>query len=787
MAELVGKRLGKYQIQAELGRGGMGTVYLALDPLLDRQVAIKVLAPHLVWEEGFVERFLREARAAARLRHPHIVTIHDVGQEGQAYYFVMEYLEGQSLTDRIRQQGPLPPQEVLSVLQPLASALDYAHHCGVVHRDIKPSNVTLDREGQVTLTDFGIAKAAQDTRLTSTGTIIGTPEYMSPEQARGEEVGPATDLYSLAIVAFEMLSGRTPFGGTTPHAVLHQQIYEPPPPIRSIRPELPPAVEKTLQQALAKEPAGRLPTATNFVEALAQALASQAQTAAPPLKTSPRTVGAAAPRVPPDRRPKLRAPAATPAPRESAAPGQRAPARRRLPTWLWSLGGLSALILAAGVIAAIVLGGGTSPEPTSLPLRAAQPTPSVLATLTLQPSPSAPPAASAKPQAAALACTDPLGCVRIGPGDPVLLGALLALSGGAAPLGNTTLQGIEMAIDDSRGIRGHPIELSVKDSQCTPAGGRSSASNLASEAQVLAAIGTTCSASAFEAAPVLCAAGIPLVSPSNTGTALTAPGRPPSLSCYLRTAWPDALQGAAAAQFAWDTGARRAATFLGEGTLTESAEVFQVEFERRGGQVALRAANPAEETGIRELLVHAGELGCDLIYAPVGIERAATIVRLAREIPALEGTRLLLADAAFSPELVAMAGKAAAKTLIMAPDLWALGRGYEELMAAYRARYGEPASGMLPALGYDATMLVLTAVQDVARQEPDGTLQVGRQALIERLYATRYLRGVTGTLSCNVHGDCGAPRFAVLEIRSADPERWEPGPTEEHNPRRVWP
>ena len=182
---LVGTRLGKYEIHAEIGRGGMGAVYRGYDPALDRNVAVKVLAPHLVWAKESVQRFVREARAAARLKHLGIVTIYDVGQEGGWYYFVMEYLEGETLNEFVEHRGRLLPVEVIRVLRPLADALDYAHHRGLVHRDVKPGNVIVGPEGQVTLTDFGIARAAQETRLTATGTIVGTPEYMSPEQVRG--------------------------------------------------------------------------------------------------------------------------------------------------------------------------------------------------------------------------------------------------------------------------------------------------------------------------------------------------------------------------------------------------------------------------------------------------------------------------------------------------------------------------------------------------------------------------------------------------------------------------
>lgn len=278
----VGSQLGKYQIQTEIGKGGMGQVFLGYDAMLERQVAIKVLAPHLVWETGFVERFLREARAAARLKHSSIVTIYDVGQEGNNYYIVMEYLEGPTLAQLIGQRGPQSSKIALPILGQLAGALDYAHSCGLVHRDVKPGNVIVSPSGHVTLTDFGVARAVQESRLTSTGSLVGTPQYMSPEHAQGEEVDYRSDIYSLGVVAYEMLTGQTPFGATTPHAVLHQLIYDPPPPIHTLRPDLPPPLEQVMSTVLAKEPANRYQTAGDFVKALGQATTMQSVSGRPP-------------------------------------------------------------------------------------------------------------------------------------------------------------------------------------------------------------------------------------------------------------------------------------------------------------------------------------------------------------------------------------------------------------------------------------------------------------------------------------------------------------------------
>jgi len=276
---LVGKRLGKYEIQAEIGKGGMGVVYQGYDPLLDRRVAVKVLAPHLVRERGYVERFLREARSAARLKHDGIVTIYDVGQQENWYYIVMEYLEGQTLAQIIRQRGTLSSDQALAILRRLGEALDYAHHYGLVHRDVKPGNIVVDSAGHATLADFGVARASGQMTLTKAGGLVGTPQYMSPEQAQGEQVDHRTDVYSLGVVAYEMLTGQTPFGAATPHAVLHQLIYEPPPSVRSRRPDLPAEVDRVLAIVLAKEPASRYQMATSFVETLGQALASKVRPA----------------------------------------------------------------------------------------------------------------------------------------------------------------------------------------------------------------------------------------------------------------------------------------------------------------------------------------------------------------------------------------------------------------------------------------------------------------------------------------------------------------------------
>ena len=208
--------LGEYEIMNELGRGGMATVFLAHDISLDRKVAIKVMAPHLLEGEGMAERFKLEARTAAQLSHPHIIPIYAVKETADTLFFVMKFVEGRALDDIIKKSGQLPIETVRDILVKVGSALGYAHRRNVVHRDIKPGNIMIDEEGTPIVTDYGIAKVAETSGLTMTGTTIGTPSYMSPEQCEAKEVTGASDQYSLGILAFEMLTGKIPFGGRAP-------------------------------------------------------------------------------------------------------------------------------------------------------------------------------------------------------------------------------------------------------------------------------------------------------------------------------------------------------------------------------------------------------------------------------------------------------------------------------------------------------------------------------------------------------------------------------------------
>ncbi|MEW6231283.1 MAG: protein kinase [Chloroflexota bacterium] len=269
MDDLVGKTLGRYEIKELIGQGGMATVFKAYQISLDRYVAIKVLPAQYVQQEGFLQRFTREARAVAKLKHPNILDVYDFGEEVGVTYIVMEYVEGGTLKDRLT--GPLPIDQALRLTSQLASALGYAHGQGIIHRDVKPSNVLLTKDGWPLLSDFGIAKVSEATSaLTRTGVGMGTPEYMSPEQAQGMAVDGRSDIYSLGVMLYQMVTGQVPFQAQTPIAVVLRHIKDLPPPPRSINPDIPEAVEQVILQALAKNPDNRYQRAEEMAAALEQ-------------------------------------------------------------------------------------------------------------------------------------------------------------------------------------------------------------------------------------------------------------------------------------------------------------------------------------------------------------------------------------------------------------------------------------------------------------------------------------------------------------------------------------
>jgi len=270
--------VGRYRVEGRLGAGGMSTVFLATDSVLERQVAVKLLAEHLAEDEDFVARFRREALAAARLQHPNIVQVFDSGQdhESHRHFIVMEYVNGPSCADLLRDREELDIDEAVAIVRDACHGLDYAHRAGVVHRDVKPGNLLIaDDTGSTKLADFGIAKAAEQTRITQVGSVLGTAAYLSPEQAKGEEAGPPSDIYSLGVCAYQFLAGRLPHEYTSLTELALRQQQDHVEPITVHRPEVPEELDRAIRVALEREPSARYPSTLEMARGLEAGLEGQ--------------------------------------------------------------------------------------------------------------------------------------------------------------------------------------------------------------------------------------------------------------------------------------------------------------------------------------------------------------------------------------------------------------------------------------------------------------------------------------------------------------------------------
>jgi serine/threonine protein kinase len=369
---------GRYRIERRLGAGGMSTVFQATDTVLERPVAVKLLAEHLADDEAFVARFRREALAAARLQHPNIVQVFDSGQDpaSQRHYIVMEYVDGPSCADLLREHKRFEVDDTVNAVRDACHGLDYAHRAGVVHRDVKPGNLLVAEEMSSTkLADFGIAKAAEQTRITQVGAVLGTAAYLSPEQARGDEAGPASDIYSLGVCTYQFLTGRLPHEYTSLTELALKQQQEPVTPITEYRPEVPAELDQAVRLCLERDPERRYSSALELAQALEAGIQGEATAATQRMamtdvegtrvmdatastRALPRTAYA-----PPVRQPTPAPPARAPAvrPRRDERAARRAASRRRWGVFLALLAALAAIAVVALALLGTSDNNGVSP------------------------------------------------------------------------------------------------------------------------------------------------------------------------------------------------------------------------------------------------------------------------------------------------------------------------------------------------------------------------------------------------------------------------------------------
>ncbi len=392
--------------------------------------------------------------------------------------------------------------------------------------------------------------------------------------------------------------------------------------------------------------------------------------------------------------------------------------------------------------------------------------------------------------AADLACPEGDTCVEVGEGDPIRIGWMMVVSGADASLGTDTKRGVEIAVDDKGGeLLGHPIELVGEDELCNAEGGQTAATKLASDTSLTAVVGSNCSSAARAGIPILCGAGIPMISPSNTAPDLTDPARPPEYWCYMRTAHNDNIQGARMAEYAYEQGYRNAAT-VHDGSIyaDKLQQVFAARFQELGGTIVAQEAVGPDDTDMKPMLTRLAATGPDFIYYPIFIKAGGQITKQAREVAGLETVQLSGADGIFSPDFLAAAGDASLGFNWSSPDFSAFGAGYGDFLTKHEEKYGEKTLAPFHAHAYDAANIIMASIEQVAIGDMEGgALLIPRKALHAAMAATENFAGLTGNLTCNETGDCADPKIAVYEGMNPDPASWNPGAAEDSNPKKIWP
>jgi branched-chain amino acid transport system substrate-binding protein len=381
---------------------------------------------------------------------------------------------------------------------------------------------------------------------------------------------------------------------------------------------------------------------------------------------------------------------------------------------------------------------------------------------------------------------DPIGVVKVGPGEPITIAYWLVTSGSDGSLGTDSKRGIEIAIDDMKGkLMGHDIKLIGEDSGCNAEGGQTAATKLAANAAVVVAIGSSCSSEAVPGSPILWKAGITTVSPSNTAPPLTDPKRTKDYDGYMRVVHNDLVQGREAATFVRTVLKLDSAATIHDGSPYAQglANAFADNFKKQGGKITAQEAVAPTDTDMKPVLTRIASTKPQLLYYPIFIAAGGFVTRQSKEIEGLKGTTLMGADGLDSPDFAKAAGDAAKGMYLSSPDLTVFGPKYDaEFLPKYEKKYGQKPISGFHAHAYDAANVVFAGIQKVAKAD-GGSLYIGRKALRDALFATKGFKGITGTLTCNPYGDCAEPHIAVYQVVSASPANWKLGT----DPKKVYP
>ncbi|MEN9934203.1 MAG: hypothetical protein RLZZ387_782 [Chloroflexota bacterium] len=448
------------------------------------------------------------------------------------------------------------------------------------------------------------------------------------------------------------------------------------------------------------------------------------------------------------------------------------------------LSAILSFLIIAGVLAAC---GGAAPSAPTQPTVEAAATAVTGAATEVAPTVEA----AATEAAAGGAPEDEIGVVEIAPGDPLVLAYAMVTNGANASLGEDARRGVEIALDDvNNEVLGTPIELIGEDTGCSAEGGQAAATKLASNTQIVAIVGTSCSSEARVMAPVIDQAGMVMVSPSNTAPDLTAEGT--HVEGYLRTAHNDEVQGRVAAEFAYNQlGIKRAATVHDGSPYAQGlATVFAENFRNLGGTITNEEAINVGDTDMGPLFsrLASAEGGApELVYYPIFVAEGGFITRQIKDAEGLAEAKLMGSDGIFSPDFVTAAGEAVMGMYLTSPDFSAFTGGYQEFTQKYETKFGQPPISAFHAHAYDATNVILAAIEKVAVKGEDGTLYIPRKALRDALYATEGFAGLTGTITCADNGDCADPKIAAYEVVNTDPASWNPGIEETSNPKKIYP